>query len=175
MRSRKWLKWGIGAGATISIALLFQTVKQSDVFSQAVASNLQHQPSPTATAPKTDTVQPFYFTFPQEPETSWEKAPQARTHASPVAPDEDDHDHHEKDKEDRDDKDKWNKRKRNKNHDEDDWDEDTEGDDHELHNNRTAGAVVNIRRNYNQALLIITDQSPFPGHEHRDRGNPPEL
>lgn len=97
---RKWLKWGIGTGATLTAALLFQIVKQNDVFLHAVATNQdralsqtdqlyqrdatnpyrsQHQSLPTETIPETDTVQPFFFTFPQEPATSREKTPQART------------------------------------------------------------------------------------------------
>jgi len=156
---RKWLKWGIGTGATLTAALLFQIVKQNDVFLHAVATNQdralsqtdqlyqrdatnpyrsQHQSLPTETIPETDTVQPFFFTFPQEPATSREKTPQARTHATFVAPDEENHGHQKtkmydrENKEDLDEKskrhqhkmdgDKWHKSQH-----EDDWDEENGG------------------------------------------------
>ncbi len=104
---QKWLKWGIGASGTLAIALLFQGVRENDTFLEAVAANQDPQKkqpaqinnsgpadpyrsnedqSPSDTLPETDSVQPFLFTLPQDPSTSLETAPQARTHASFVAP-----------------------------------------------------------------------------------------
>jgi len=68
-RSRKRLKWGIGAGATLTIALLFHVVKQSDTFLQAVAFNQDRVQSQAVQM------------YDGKPATSLEKTPQARTHA----------------------------------------------------------------------------------------------
>ena len=104
---QKWLKWGIGAGGTLAIALLFQAVRQNDTYLEAVAANQDSQKkqtaqisnrdsldpsrsnderSPSDTLPETGAGQPFLFVLPQEPAASLKTGPQARTHASFVAP-----------------------------------------------------------------------------------------
>ncbi|OUM86118.1 MAG: hypothetical protein BAA01_01960 [Bacillus thermozeamaize] len=106
-KPNKWIKWGIGAGGTLVIALLFQGIRQNDAFLEAVAANQDSQEKRTAQItdsdslnpyrlnddhsqsgmhPETDTSQPFLFVLPQDRAASLVTDPQARTHASFAVP-----------------------------------------------------------------------------------------